>query len=312
VQYRSFGSLGRISALTLGVGGGGAWSAADRTGAVSAAHAAIDSGVTMLDVVPGTGPDRVAEAVIGEALRSSGSTAVRDVKIATTVTVPADEPGDVVERMTRSLYASLDRLGRDHVDLLLLDSPLCPPTGGAATPRTLDWATYVDQVVPTFLALRDELLIRGWGLTGVGDPRLVLRALDTQPRPDAVQVAVDALGPSGDPSVPGPRHGRRTIDMIRAAAPEVPVMAVRAAAGEPAGGHTDHHRATALRALAAQIGTSPAVLARRYVLSLPGVATTVLGVGNRAELAEWLEAERHGPLTDAELLAVRRMHASRS
>ncbi len=89
-------------------------------------------------------------------------------------------------------------------------------------------------------------------------------------------------------------------------------MAVRAAAGEPAGGHTDHHRATALRALAAQIGTSPAVLARRYVLSLPGVATTVLGVGNRAELAEWLEAERHGPLTDAELLAVRRMHASRS
>jgi aryl-alcohol dehydrogenase-like predicted oxidoreductase len=312
VEYRSFGRLGRISALTLGVGVGGvggARSATDRAEAVATVHAAVACGVTMLDITPGNEPDRPAETLVGEALRTSTSAAVRDVHVATTITLPADEPGNVVERMTRSLYTSLDRLGRDYVDLLLLDSPLCPPTGGAVPPGTLGWATYVDQVVPTFLALRDELLIRGWGLTGVGDPRLVLRALGTQPRPDTVHVTVDALEPFGDSSVLGAQDRQHALEMIHAAAPDVPVVAVRGSRGVVIGDHTDRRRVTAVRALAAEFGTSATVLAHRYALSLPGIATIVLGVGNRGELAEWLEAERRGPLTDTELLAVRHLHS---
>jgi aryl-alcohol dehydrogenase-like predicted oxidoreductase len=44
------------------------------------------------------------------------------------------------------------------------------------------------------------------------------------------------------------------------------------------------------------------MIAHRYALSLPGVDTVVLGVKNRAELRQCLDAERQGPL-EAGLMA---------
>lgn len=46
------------------------------------------------------------------------------------------------------------------------------------------------------------------------------------------------------------------------------------------------------------------MLAHRYALSMPDVATVVLGVKNRQELAECLAAEEAGPLTAEEMRAV--------
>jgi len=43
----------------------------------------------------------------------------------------------------------------------------------------------------------------------------------------------------------------------------------------------------------------PAIVAHRYALSLPGVATVILGVKNRDELRQCLEAEASGPLEPA-------------
>ncbi|MYH41776.1 MAG: aldo/keto reductase, partial [Chloroflexi bacterium] len=69
----------------------------------------------------------------------------------------------------------------------------------------------------------------------------------------------------------------------------------------------DYDRAARFRELARELRESPASLAHRYALSMPGVATVVLGVKNRVELRECLEAERRGAL-DGEL--VRRVDAS--
>jgi aryl-alcohol dehydrogenase-like predicted oxidoreductase len=49
---------------------------------------------------------------------------------------------------------------------------------------------------------------------------------------------------------------------------------------------------------------SSAFLAHRYALSLPDVATVVLGVKNREELAECLEAEAADPLPEDEMRAI--------
>jgi aryl-alcohol dehydrogenase-like predicted oxidoreductase len=62
------------------------------------------------------------------------------------------------------------------------------------------------------------------------------------------------------------------------------------------------HQGAPFRALAREMGESPASLAHRYALSLPGVSTVLLGVKNRTELRECLAAEARGPL-DAALLA---------
>ena len=64
----------------------------------------------------------------------------------------------------------------------------------------------------------------------------------------------------------------------------------------------DYRRAAPFRALAAELGESPASLAHRYALSMSGVSTVVLGVKNRAELSECLAAEAMGPL-EPELMA---------
>jgi len=59
----------------------------------------------------------------------------------------------------------------------------------------------------------------------------------------------------------------------------------------------DYRRAKPFRELSRDLGESPAALAHRYALSMDGIATVVLGVKNRDELRECVEAEAKGPLT---------------
>jgi aryl-alcohol dehydrogenase-like predicted oxidoreductase len=58
----------------------------------------------------------------------------------------------------------------------------------------------------------------------------------------------------------------------------------------------DYRKAAPYRALCAELGVDPALLAHRYALDMEGVDTVVLGVKNRAELAQCLEAEALGSL----------------
>jgi aryl-alcohol dehydrogenase-like predicted oxidoreductase len=58
----------------------------------------------------------------------------------------------------------------------------------------------------------------------------------------------------------------------------------------------DFRRAEPFRELSKELGESPAALAHRYALSMDGIATVVLGVKNRTELRECVEAEAKGPL----------------
>jgi aryl-alcohol dehydrogenase-like predicted oxidoreductase len=96
----------------------------------------------------------------------------------------------------------------------------------------------------------------------------------------------------------------------------VPVIGIRAvAAGSLAGAldrdvpadhpaARDYEAAAGFRRVAAEQGVSAAFLAHRYALSMPDLATVVLGVKNRQELIECLAAEAAGPLTDGEMRAI--------
>ena len=58
----------------------------------------------------------------------------------------------------------------------------------------------------------------------------------------------------------------------------------------------DYERAAPLRALARSLGTTTAKLAHRYAFGVD-VDTVILGVKNRVELRECLEAEAEGALS---------------
>ncbi|MEU6020723.1 aldo/keto reductase [Micromonospora sp. NPDC047134] len=320
MQSRDFGRLGSVSALTLGGGGiGGVWGQTDHAEAVATVQAAIEGGITMLDLAPTYGDGYASEQVAGAALRAMPAS---DVLVTSKIELPEQDGGDLPEKMIRSLHATLDRIGREHLDLFLLHSQLHPHGWTGPTPRTLGWDLYLDQVVPTFERLREEGRIRAWGLTGVGHPQTVIDAMQRQPRPDAVQAVVNALDLSGDMWLLGSSAEPRN-DEIRQAAVDtgVSVIGIRAvAAGALTEGidrpvdddspvALDFARAQRFRALAAEFGESPASLAHRYALSVPGVATVVLGVKNRTELAECLAAEARGPLTEQEQKALRDLRA---
>ena len=73
---------------------------------------------------------------------------------------------------------------------------------------------------------------------------------------------------------------------------------------------SDYRRAAPFRELAKVLGESPAVLAHRYSLSMEGVSTVVLGVKNRTELRQCVEAESLGKLEPAVVARVDQAVAS--
>jgi aryl-alcohol dehydrogenase-like predicted oxidoreductase len=125
MQMRSLGSLGQVSALTLGGGIGSVWGTVERAEAVATVRAALDAGITMLDVAPTYGPGE-AELVVGEAL---GGAVPDGVLITTKVELPDDVPEVLERKLAESLRASLQRLRVERIDLLLLHSQLQPDDG---------------------------------------------------------------------------------------------------------------------------------------------------------------------------------------
>jgi aryl-alcohol dehydrogenase-like predicted oxidoreductase len=318
MQTRSFGNLGSVSALTLGGGGiGNVWGTVERAEAIATVRAALDAGVTMIDVAPTYGPGE-AELVVGEAL---GGAVPDGVLITTKVELPDDEPEALEGKIAESLRASLERLRVERVDLLLLHSQLQPDDGPSA-PRLLSVGLFREVVRPAFERLKSEGAIRGWGLTGVGHPRALFEVLSEDPLPDGIQCVANALDLSGDMWVFGADERPDNAGVrARAVQAGVPVIGIRAVAagsladaldrslepGHPAA--RDHEAAAPFRRLAAERGESAALLAHRYALSMPDLATVVLGVKNRAELDECLAAETAGPLSEDELREIDALRA---
>ncbi len=303
MEQRRFGNLGEVSALTLGGGGAGqVWGPTNQEEAVATVKAAVDLGITFLDAAPTYG-DGKAEDVIGEAF---GGRLPDGVRVSTKCRLGNPPPGEVLTRLRASLSDSLARMKLERVDFFFLHNMIVADEDQArydGTPRTL----FVESVIPAFETLKKEGLIGAWGITGIGVPDAILETIESDPPPQAIQVITNLLdSPGALKRFEGPAKPRE----ITAAAHRrgVGIMGIRAV---QAGALTsefdrqlpedhpdlaDYRRAAAFRDLSRELGESPAALAHRYALSMDGVATVVLGVKNRAELEECVEAESKGRL----------------
>jgi aryl-alcohol dehydrogenase-like predicted oxidoreductase len=312
---RTFGPLGAVSALTLGGGGiGGVYGDVDPDEAVATVREAVDAGITLLDLAPTYGPGEVSPAAELVVARAFGRRIPDEVRVTSKVLIEDPSPHDAIRRTLReSLRGSLERLGRDHLDVYILHSYI-RPSGTAPLPATVDLQTVRDVVRPELEQLVEEGAITCWGMTGTAAPDPVCELLEDVPSPSAVQCVANALDATGD-LWPRGLAGRPANERIRrvAASRGVAVMGIRAlaagalsdgldraaSADDPAA--LDARRAGGFRALAHEYGVSPALLAHRYALSLREVATLVIGAKTRRELAECLAAEDAGPLSPSEL-----------
>ena len=313
MKTHPFGRLGEVSTLTLGGGGlGELWGPTTRAECVATVKAAVDAGVTLIDLAPRYG-DGKAEQVLGEAFGGRMPAGIR-------VTSKCNLGNPPVERIERILRQSIEMSLRltqlERLDVFFLHSNIVPD-GDAMwnredTSRFVPLPVFQQTIRPLFEKFVKEGLVAAWGVTGIGHPDAILTVLREDPKPAAVQVIANLLdSPGGLKFFEGPTKPREI--MAVAHANNIAVMGIRAV---QAGALTaaidrplpadhpevlDYNRAAGYRALCATLGENPAILAHRYALSLP-IDTLVLGVKNRRELAECIAAADSGPLS-AELMA---------
>ena len=178
--------------LVLGTGPlGNMWTAVTDDEAVAAVDAAWDAGVRAFDTAPHYGIG-VAERRLGAALRDRPR---EELTLSTKVgrlLRPVDAPGDAhdgdfrvprthervwdfsADGVRRSLEESLDRLGLDRVDVVLLHDPDALEDGR----DHMDAA--IDEAFPALAALRDSGVVRaiGAGLNRPGPMARLVRETD--------------------------------------------------------------------------------------------------------------------------------------
>jgi aryl-alcohol dehydrogenase-like predicted oxidoreductase len=309
MRTTTLGPFADVSRLTLGGGGLGlGWGESTEEEAVATVRAALAAGINVIDTAPMYG---ACEAVIATALQG---TLPAGVRITTKCQLGEQAVGAVAARLEESLDASLAAMRVDHVDVFFLHSNICEDDfvyahrndqrAMFATP----WTQYADEVVPAFEDLKRRGRIGAWGITGIGVPGSIIRALEHDTKPDVVQAIANVLDSPGGirrfAEAPRPREiiataqangvGVMGIRAVQAGALTAQFdRAVKASHPEAA----DYERAAPFRGLCAELGVDPALLAHQYALDMRGVDTVVLGVKNRVELEQCLDAESRGSLT---------------
>lgn len=312
----NLGPLEAVSRITLGGGGlGELWGETTPAEAIATLNEAVEAGINLIDTAP---LYKNCEAVIGAAFQGRPPEALR---FTSKVFLGSPPAGEVAGRIEAALAASLEAMRLERLDLYFLHTNICPDgyvyakSAHRQAAFATAWSLYRDEVIPTMERLKAEGRIRAWGITGTGVPDTILRALAAEPRPQVCQAVANLLDSAGDMRRYAEPPQPRAI-IAQAVARGVGVMGIRAV---QAGALTraidrelhpkspelaDYARAAPYRALCEVWGADPALVAHRYALGMDGVDTLIIGVKNRDELRQCLEAERLGPLSPDEVASI--------
>ena len=315
METRQLGQLWPVSALALGGGGvGQLWGETTRDECIATVRAAVDHGITLLDMAPRYG-DGEAEVVVGQSFEGKLPEGVR---VTTKHRLGTPPRGEVERNLTESLDESLARMQLDHIDLFFLHSNIIPDDYDASAytdrPATR-WTTYIEEFVPACEKLVASGRIGAWGITGIGIPDCILQSLEQSIKPAAVQCIANPIDSAGELQYfEGPSRARELISATRRAG--AAVLGIRPVQGGaltdtldrdlPAdhGVVRDFNLTAGFRSLAKELGMSTAALAHRYALSMDGVETVVLGCKNRDELKDCVDAANAGNLDRETMLKI--------
>ena len=317
MKHRKFKPFGSVSALTLGGGGiGNVWGKTSREEAITTVVTAIDSGINHLDMAPMYGKGE-AEIVVGEASKDRD---LSEIKITTKCqlgTIPDDQ---VYDKLNESLTESFERMKIDKVNLFLLHSQLIkddyelPILNNLRSSITTSLSCYFNGVIPAFQKLKEEGKIDSWGI-GLGEEEALISAINHEKQPEAMQCAVNVMNSIGAIGYISKKPNPNRI-LKECQEKEIPILAIRAVqagaltskmdrephpSGRDKPDFDDYEKADAFRKLAKEWGESPASLAHRYALSIQKVSSVILGVKNKKELQECIQAESKENLNDVQL-----------
>lgn len=253
----------------------------------------------------------------GESERNLGRVLAKlrpDVIVGTKVRVAAADQKRIGDAITASLEASLQRLGREQVDLFQLHNPITLQASGTA----MTAATVLDEVVTAFDRLRRQGKSRFFGITAVGDTASLHQVVDAKAF-DTAQVSFNILNPSAGGSLPAGLPGQDYGNLLgHTLAASMGVIGIRALAGgaltavdarhplgtpsvDPIGSGADYaadvRRAAALRPLVSEGHADSLIEATlRFIIGNPGMSTVLVGYSTLDHLEYAAAAVNKGPL----------------
>jgi aryl-alcohol dehydrogenase-like predicted oxidoreductase len=318
MRLRDFKPFNKVSSLTLGGGGiGQVWGQTTKKESIKTVHYALDHGINHFDVAPMYGKGE-AERVVGVSLGGINKDNLFFTTKCQLGTLPDNQ---VYEKLNASLAQSLKNLASEKVDLFLLHSQLIEDEfklfkfNEFKEKSTTTLSCFFNSVIPAFERLQKEGKIDHWGIGGLGQEEAILKALDHSKPPSAVQCIVNPLNSAGAIGYVSENFNPRSV-LSACQHHKIPVLAIRAvqagaltsemdrlphSSGFDQSDFEDFKKAQPFRDLATNLNESPASLAHRYALSMQDVSSVILGVKNRKELIECIEAEERGTLSQVEI-----------
>jgi aryl-alcohol dehydrogenase-like predicted oxidoreductase len=331
MEYRELGKTGlRVSRLGFGCGNvGGLIIRGAHQERVHAVARAMEAGINYFDTAPSYGNGQ-SEQNLGEVLRELKA----EVYVGTKVRLHASELGDIGGAISRSVEASLRRLGRESVDLIQLHNHITRPRQPADP--TLSVQDVLGEVVAAFRHLQQQGKVRYYGITALGDTAALHEVIDSGALYTA-QVCYNLLNPSAGMPVP---HGFPHQDfgqlLDRAMAQRLGCIGIRVLAagalsgvgarhpiavpsvapiGTGADYQADVRAAHAMEFLSGEGHAADLIEASiRFAWGHPGMSTVLVGYSSLDHLEHALAAVERGPLPEAAMNRLRRTwetHAER-
>ncbi len=307
-----------VSVLSFGCGAVGGLmvrgAPADQERAVARA---LDAGIVYFDTAAAYGNGE-SERNLGRVLKALG----RPALVGTKIGVPDASHGRIGPAIAKGLAASLQRLGRDSVDLFQLHNPVDVP----GDPASLSLAQVLEEAVPALDRLRRAGKTRHIGITAIGDATSLRRIAETG-LIDTMQIPFNLLNPSAE--TPGTQRDGHDFDglLTHAATAGVGGIGIRVLAGGALSGEAARHPiaqpvvapigsgvdyATDLAAarrlqplVDAGAAESLAELALRFALTPPAMSTVLIGLATLEQLEIALRAAEKGPLPEDVLARIR-------
>ncbi len=308
MKYRRLGRTGiDVSELVFGCGNVGGLLIRGSPGDMRAAvRRALDAGVNWFDTAAAYG-NGVSEQSLGRMLDEIEDTPY----VSTKLRIDTDRLDDAEGEIERLMAASLQRLGRQSVDLVQIHNPIARETG-ARNAIAESELTRSGGVIDALDRIREQGLTRFIGMTGLGEGESCRRIAETG-RFDTAQVYYNMLNPSAARTMPARWTGQHFAGLLGACRThDMGVIAIRIMAAGILASDVRHGRESALttdtdvaseerktRAVFAALGEDHGTRAQaaiRFVLSNPDIAAANIGIAEPAQLDESLPAVDLGPL----------------
>ena len=319
MEKRRFGRTGlQVSLLGFGCGAvGGLMVKGDPADQERAVARAVELGINYFDTAQMYGNGE-SEKNLGRVLKALKP----DVYVGTKVRLPPTERGQIGAAIRASLEASLQRLGRDSIDLFQFHNAIVDTTKGP----DFGVDAVLNEVAPAFERLRDQGKFRFFGITANGETPALHRVVDSR-RFDTAQASYNLLNPSPGGPVPAGYPAQdygNLLGHIQAA--DMGAIVIRVLAGGALSGTEERHpnaspppdpigsgssyradleRARRLMPLV-QDGHADSLVeaSLRYVIAHPAVSTVLIGIATLEQFETAASAVNKGPLSQRALARV--------